>query len=233
MLLNFLPASFLAQEDLEVQIDSSRIEVKQFKEDLSQKYTGSEFDYDTSLEGESQNFIARALYWILNKISETFGLDLDPETYQTVEFLFYAILIVLALYIIIRLLVGQKAAAFFSKTGSKLAPLNIQEEHIESVDLDQFIKDALAQKDFRLALRYMYLKVLKDLSLRNVISWHFDKTNRDYYQEIENPQLKDSFKKVSYLYDYVWYGEFELDEGGFANAQLDFERLTKNLNHAG
>ncbi len=232
-MLKFLPAPLLAQDDRQVQIDSSRIEVRQFQEDLSQKYTGSEFDYENSLEGESQNFIARALYWILNKISETFGIDLDPETYQLVEFLFYGILIVLALYIIIRLLVGQKATAFFSKTGSKLAPLNIQEEHIESVDLDQFIREALAQKDYRLALRYMYLKVLKELSLRNIISWHFDKTNTDYYQEIENPHLKDSFKKVSYLYDYVWYGEFDLDEKGFANAELDFEHLNKNLNHAG
>ena len=233
VLLKFLPAQALSQDSLQVQIDTSNIEVKQFKEDLSQKYQGNEFEYESSLEGESENFIARALRWVLNKIAETFGFDMDPATYEIVEFIFYGILIIFALYIIVRLLVGNKATAFFSKTSSKLAPLNIKEEHIESVDLEQFIKDALAQKNYRLAIRYMYLKALKELSFHNFISWHFDKTNLDYYREIESPQLKDNFKKVSYLYDYVWYGEFDIDEQGFANAQQDFERFTKNLNNAG
>ena len=233
LLLSFIPAEAFAQDSLKVQIDSSRVIEKRFSEDLSKKYQGSEFDYESSLEGEAQNFIARAIYWFMNKIAETFGLEIDPGTYKIIELLFYGILIVIALYIIVRLLVGTKASSFFSKKSSQLAPLNIQEEHIEGVDLDQFIRDALARNNYRLAVRYMYLKVLKELSFRNIISWHFDKTNRDYYKEIEDLKLKDNFKKISYLYDHVWYGEFDLDAVGFANAQLDFDRFTKNMQHAG
>lgn len=232
VLLNVLPAAASPQDSLSVQIDNSPITVKQFEEDLSEKYQGSEFEYESSLEGESENFIARALRWVLNQLSETFGFDVDPATYELVEFIFYGVLIILALYFVIRLLVGKKATAFFSKSSSTLAPLNIQEEHIESVDLDQFIKDALAQHNYRLAIRYMYLKALKELSFRNLISWDYDKTNLDYYREIENPNLKDNFKKVSYLYDYVWYGEFDIDAEGFANARVDFERFTKNMSNA-
>lgn len=231
--LTFIPAEAFGQDSLKVQIDSSRVIEKRFSEELSKKYQGNEFDYESSLEGEMQNFIARAIYWFMNKIADTFGFQIDPGAYKIIELLFYGILILIALYIIVRLLVGTKASSFFSKKSSQLAPLNIQEEHIDSVDLDQFIRNALARKNYRLAIRYMYLKVLKELSIRNLISWHFDKTNRDYYEEIEDPQLKDNFKKVSYLYDHVWYGEFDLDAGGFANAQLDFDRFTKNMKHAG
>lgn len=231
--LTFIPAEAFVQDSLKVQIDSSRVVEKQFSEDLSKKYQESEFDYESSMEGEAQNFIARAIYWFMNKIADTFGFKIDPGTYKIIELLFYGVLIVIALYIIVRLLVGTKASSFFSDKSSQLAPLNIQEEHIESVDLDQFIRDALAQNNYRLAVRYMYLKILKELSFRNLISWHFDKTNRDYYKEIVDPQLKDNFKKVSYLYDHVWYGEFDLDAVGFANAQLDFDRFTKNMQHAG
>lgn len=233
VLLNGISTSLPAQDSLSVTIDSSRVAARSFSEDLSQKYQGGEFDYESSLEGESQNFIARALYWIINKISEIFGVDIDPVTYQIVEFILYAALILFALYLVVRLLVGNKAAAFFSKTGSKLAPLAIKEEHIEQIDLDQYIKDALTQKNYRLAVRYMYLKALKELSFHNLISWHYDKTNLDYYREIESPRLQDNFKQVSYLYDYVWYGEFEIDASGFANAQRDFERFTKNMKNAG
>lgn len=231
--LTFIPAEAFGQDSLKVQIDSSRVIEKRFSEDLSKKYQGNEFDYESSLEGEMQNFIARAIYWFMNKIADTFGFQIDPGAYKIIELLFYGILIVIALYIIVRLLVGTKASSFFSKKSRQLAPLNIQEEHLERVDLDQFIRDALARKNYRLAVRYMYLKVLKELSIRNLISWHFDKTNRDYYEEIEDPLLKDNFKKVSYLYDHVWYGEFDLDARGFANAQLDFDRFTKNMKHAG
>jgi len=231
--LTFIPAEAFGQDSLNVQIDSSRVIEKQFSEDLSKKYQGNEFDYESSFEGEAQNFIARAIYWFMNKVADTFGFQIDPGTYKIIELLFYGILIVIALYIIIRLLVGTKASSFFSKKSSQLAPLNIQEEHIESVDLDKFIRDALARNNYRLAVRYMFLKILRELSFRNLISWHFDKTNRDYYKEIEDPQLKVNFKKVSYLYDHVWYGEFDLDAVGFTNAQLDFDRFTKNMQHVG
>ena len=233
ILLTFVTKEVIAQDSLKVQIDSSRVIEKKFSEDLSKKYEGNEFDYESSLEGEAQNFIARAIYWFMNKIADTFGFQIDPGTYKIIELLFYGILIVIALYIIVRLLVGTTASSFFSRKSRQLAPLNIQEEHIKSVDLDQFIREALAENNYRLAVRYMFLKVLKELSFRDHITWHFDKTNRDYYKEIEDPRLKYNFKKVSYLYDYVWYGEFDLDAAGFANALLDFDRFTKNVRHAG
>jgi hypothetical protein len=232
-MLNVFPAQIRAQDSLAVQIDSSRIDARSFSDNLTEKYKGEEFDYESSVEGESQNFIARALSWILQKISEIFGVEIDPTTYKIIEFILYAVLIVFALYMIVRLLVGKNAASFFSKDSRKLAPLNIQEEHIEQIDLDEFIKNALAQNDYRLAIRFMFLKALKELSFRNIIAWHFDKTNLDYYHEIEHPELKENFKDLSYLYDYVWYGEFDLDASGFANAQTNFERFTNNLNHAG
>ncbi len=114
-----------------------------------------------------------------------------------------------------------------------VAPLNIQEEHIENIDLDSYIKNALKEENYRLAIRYMYLKSLKLLSLNNIIDWHFEKTNSDYYREIENITLKENFKKTSYLYDNIWYGEYALDKAGFENAEKDFERLNQNLKNAG
>jgi hypothetical protein len=152
---------------------------------------------------------------------------------DVVEFLVYLLLTIFIGYFIIKLLLGQNTSSFFNRKTATVNPLTIDEEHIEHLNLDTFIDDALAQKNYRLAIRYMYLKALKELSSNNIISWHFEKTNNDYYNEIKDPLLKDNFKKVSYLYDYVWYGEFDLDEIGFTNAQKDFERLTKNIDNAG
>ena len=231
-LLNTFHASASVKDSLTVSVDSSNGATKQFSENLSEKYSGNEYDYD-SMEGEAENFLGRAINWLLNKMGDLFGVQISPEMYQFIKFIIYAALIVFAIYILVKLLVGDNASSFFSRKSKMVAPLNIQEEHIENIDLDHYIKNAQKEENYRLAIRYMYLKSLKSLSLLNIIDWHFEKTNSDYYREIENEILKENFKKTSYLYDNIWYGEYALDKAGFENAEKDFERLNQNLKNAG
>ncbi len=221
-----------SQDSLWVRIDSSHVAKKAFSESLAEKYPGDEFDY-TSVEGETQNIIARAISWFFNKLSELFGFELSPGIYQIVELIVYMALGILVLYLVTKFLLGSTANSFFTRKSAVLSPLSIEEEHIENIDLDHFIKEALAQKDYRLAIRFMYLRTLKQLSWKQIIEWHYDKTNTDYYREIVHKGVKDNFKQVSYLYDYIWYGEFPLDELGFNTAKKDFDRLTKSISNAG
>jgi hypothetical protein len=78
-----------------------------------------------------------------------------------------------------------------------------------------------------LATRFLYLKSLKILTKNNIIEWHFDKTNSDYLNEIRNAETRQLFKKASYVYDYVWYGEFPLDQQQFEYNQQHFVQLQK------
>ena len=226
-----MSAQTIQQDSVTVVLDDGPIVEKGFSEDLSQKYSGEDFNYNEN-EEEAQNLLGRAISWFFQKLEKIFGLNLSPEILSIVEFLVYLLLTVFIGYFIIKLLLGQNTSSLFNRKTATVNPLTIAEEHIENINLDTFISDALAQKNYRLAIRYMYLKALKELSFHNIISWHFEKTNSDYHNEIKDPLLKDNFKKVSYLYDYVWYGEFDLDEIGFINAQKDFERLTKELKNA-
>jgi hypothetical protein len=232
LFLNVVSANTALQDSLAVSIDSSPVTEKSFSEELSKKYTGSDFDYE-SVEGEAQNFLGRAINWFFNKLGDLFGLTLSPEWHDIIEFLVYLLLTVIVGYFIIKLLVGNSAGSLFTRKITSVAAINSKEEHLHSIDLDELIKEALAVKDYRLAIRYMYLKSLKELSLYNFIEWHFDKTNNDYSAEIEDPLVKSNFKKISYVYDYVWYGEFTLDEHSFFNAKKDFDQLTQTFKNAG
>jgi hypothetical protein len=222
----------MQQDSVTVVLDDRQIIEKNFSEDLSQKYSGEDFNYNEN-DGEAQNILGRSISWFFQQLEKIFGVDISPQVLDVVEFLVYLLLTIFIGYFIIKLLLGTKASSFFTRKTATVNPLTIDEEHIENINLDTYINDALAQKNYRLAIRYMYLKALKELSSNNIISWHFEKTNSDYYNEMVDPLLKDNFKKVSYLYDYVWYGEFDLDEIGFINAQKDFERLTKKIDNAG
>jgi len=227
-----LSAQTVQQDSVTVVFDDNQIIEKSFSEGLSQKYSGEDFNYNQN-EEEAQNLLGRAISWFFQQLEKLFGVDISPEVLDVVEFLVYLLLTVFIGYFIIKLLLGQNTSSLFSKKTATVNPLTIDEEHIENINLDTFIGDAIAQKNYRLAIRYMYLKALKDLSFNNSITWHFEKTNSDYHNEIKDPLLKDDFKKVSYLYDYVWYGEFDLDEIGFVHAQKGFERLTKKIDDAG
>lgn len=219
-------------DSLQIAIDSSHVKNNKFASEINNRYTGSDFDYDTA-EGEAQNMLARFLNWIFRGLHDTFGIEITPETIKLLENVIYFILIGIAIYILIRLLAGKEAVSFFSKKNTVVAPIDFAEEHIENVDLNQLIQEALSAKDYRLAIRYMYLKVLQELSAQHLIEYHFEKTNGDYYNEIQHTALKQKFNKVSYLYENIWYGEFELDEKEYSSAKKTFDQLYLNINNFG
>lgn len=217
------------KDSLQVQKDvSSTIEPRTFEEELSQKYDGEEFDY-SSTEGEAQNLMSRFLLWLRDLLRDTFGINIDPGIFKVLELLIYIAMGILAIYLLVRFFAGQNLSAVFSKKATTLMDINLSEEHIENVDLDAKIQEALAEKNYRLAVRYHYLRVLKNLSLKNIITWEYEKTNSDYQKEITSKELKPLFEEVSYLYDYIWYGEQDIDEIGFNAAQAHFVALKNNI----
>lgn len=220
------------EEVVSLKVDTSSVEIRQFTNDIKEEYSGGEFNYEDSVEGQAENFIARGINWFFKKIGELFGIQLSPETLNFLELLTYIVLIILAIVLIAKLLSGRDAGALFSRKNSAVTRFNVREEHIERIDFDKLISDALTQNNYRLALRYRFLKLLKELSQTGYIDWHFEKTNSDYYREIKTESIRKGFKEVSYLYDYVWYGEFSLDAHGFENARIRFDQITKSLAHA-
>lgn len=219
-------------DSFDLRIDSSKVTLKEFKGDLSDRYDDRDFNYKDSVEGQAENFIARAINWFFSKLGDLFGVQISPETQKFLELLIYIVLIILAIVLIARLLSGSDAGALFSRKNAAINQFNVREEHIERIDFEALIAEALAQQNYRLALRYRFLKLLKELSQKGHIQWHYEKTNSDYYTELKRDSLKQGFRDVSYLFEYVWYGEFPLDEHGYQRAGGRFDELTKYLGHA-
>lgn len=209
----------------EISIDSSTITTYDFSDDLSTIYSGDDFDYtqDTS---QSKNLLARFLNWVFKGLEDVLGIKISPEVLKVIETIIYIILIGIVIYIVVRILMGKDAVSFFKRKDAIVnSPITLAEEDIEKINLEDLISDALDTKNYRLAIRYMYLKVLQNLSATNMVEYHFEKTNTDYFKEIVDPSIKQGFSKVSYVYDYIWYGKFDLDEEGFNKAKITFDKL--------
>ena len=207
---------------------SQPLENRSYDEDLSEKYSEGVYNYDTN-EGESVNLISRFLNWLGDILNNTFGFNISPFVLQFIEILLYVLIGIAVIYFFVKFLIGENFSSLFTKKATPLVDINLSEEHIENIDLDILIKEALDGKNYRLAVRYHYLKILKNLSVKNIIQWEFEKTNSDYQNEITVKELKPLFQKVSYLYDYIWYGEQDIDETGFNDVETHFKTLKNNI----
>ena len=101
--------------------------------------------------------------------------------------------------------------------------LSDDERIMQEEDLDQLIAQAIKDKDYRLAVRYHYLKVLKYLIENEYIDWHPEKTNRDYINDMRTHNLSAPFRNLTFIYDYIWYGNFSPNPKVFEEIQSDFK----------
>lgn len=109
--------------------------------------------------------------------------------------------------------------------------IDIYTENVHEMNFDALISNALQNKDYRLAIRFVYLKNLKLLSDKEIITWNANKTNYSYQYEINNNNLRAKFLETTLIFDYVWYGEFPVEEAGFSELSSylnDFSNMIAN-----
>lgn len=72
--------------------------------------------------------------------------------------------------------------------------------------------EAQARGDFRLAFRYRYLQVLRDLGEKGLIRLEADCTNWDYVRQLQGHALYGAFSALTRSFDQIWYGQYALTE---------------------
>ncbi|MFN3393169.1 MAG: DUF4129 domain-containing protein, partial [Candidatus Thermochlorobacter sp.] len=125
------------------------------------------------------------------------------------EQVFYVLSIAIMIFLVLTLMKADLRGLFY---GAKtLDTIAFQAEDLLSTDeLSQRIEDAISKREYRHAVRYLFLRVLKELAAHDLIVWRIDKTNRDYVHELRRPDLKVLLADLARLFEYVWYGNFEL-----------------------
>jgi hypothetical protein len=93
--------------------------------------------------------------------------------------------------------------------------------------LERFIREAVDQQKYALAIRLYYLAIIKELSLSKLIKWKRDKTNWSYLNEVRTTALSQPFRETTRIFERVWYGEGTLDEKEFLSIKPKFDQLIK------
>ncbi len=198
---------------------------KNFKPDIPSRYKGKDFDYTTVKP--------RMSFWekLMNKISRLmesiFGQTIFTKSGSIAGILirFFAILLIgFLLYFIVKFLIANGGISFFGKKNRKLDIRDEElHENIHEINFPESILKFEKSGDFRSAVRYQFLYTLKKLSDKKLITWNPEKTNKDYLAELKAPHLKNHFYDLSYIFDYVWYGEFMIDETSYLKFKNQYQ----------
>jgi hypothetical protein len=121
----------------------------------------------------------------------------------------------------------------FFQRRSYAAKINVvtekPQENYASTDYNRLIDEAVAAKDFRMAVRYHYLQTLQKLAAKNVISFDAAKTNYQYVLEVSVKPYKQAFAALTLQYEYAWYGGFDLESTAFGKIQQNFKQFNSQL----
>lgn len=206
-------------------ITENKVYPKKIKENIKSRYKGEEFDYSTSKPRES--FWEKLMRKILKLIQTIFGetsFESSAQITTLVIRIFAIALVGFLLYFIVKFIIGKNGSFFFGKRNKKVI-INEEElhENIHEINFPESIATFERSKDYRSAVRYQFLYILKKLSDKKVILWNPEKTNKDYVAELKVTHLKNDFSNLSYIFDYVWYGEFSIDEQSYAKFKEQYQ----------
>lgn len=139
----------------------------------------------------------------------------------------YSELILVCIAVVILLLicwfVYKKRPELFMRSVKKTLPYTVEEDTIYGVDFPEGINEALSQRNYREAVRLLYLQTLKQLSDADRIEWKPYKTPTQYLYEVRLP----AFRQLTNHFLWVRYGNFEATEELFRTMRALQEEIEK------
>jgi hypothetical protein len=106
----------------------------------------------------------------------------------------------------------------------------IESSDIFSINYQKEIDKAVGMNNYRLAVRLMFLRLLRNLSDKNIIEYKQDNTNFDYMTQLRSTGLYPDFFRLARNYEYSWYGQFDIDKEKYSIIKNEFEKFDGKIN---
>ena len=176
-------------------------------------------------------------FWYVNKSPIREEVRLPSESYQNklgrqqwFRNLMWFLMVGGFIAVLIWFLMSSNVKLFRKKsTLISKSENNIVTENIFDINYNEEIHKAIKTENYRLAVRLMYLQLLKDLSQRGIIKYKQERTNNDYVMQLYNTPFYKPFFQLTRNFEYAWYGQFEIKREAFKTIQSDFDSFKKIL----
>ena len=143
-----------------------------------------------------------------NEKPRDFNIQGMSSAFQTFGIIFIVIMVLLLVYFIFQS-GGFKRNRSIKSQGEWLEKIEQIEEDLENKDLHQFIKQAIKEGAYRVAIRLQYLLAIQQLNEAEAVVWKRQKTNGEYQKELIGTAFYIDFKKATLTFEFVWYSDTE------------------------
>lgn len=162
------------------------------------------------------------------KISEPIERDLSgwnmPKWLgNLITFLVIALVAVLVFYLFFNSNVSKKSKKI-QKDITSIIPTEIPK-----TELELLLEKAIAQEDYREAIRIYFIFIIRGLIKKDWIAWEKEKTNISYLNEMRDKPYFKEFESTVSVFEIVWYGERQLSREEYNLLEPRFKNLTHNL----
>ena len=168
-------------------------------------------------------------YWVKDKVqnnpgSSAFWNFLRNKTFQW--FLFLLVIAVIVYGII--LLAKENSFKWFSLRSADPQPDEPDSLLQGPMDYDEAIRKYRAEGNYRFAIRYLYLRLLHLASEKNIVPIRRAMTNTEIGQAFGKHPLASQFRYLATAYEYIFFGDFKVNEEIFDRLNAQFEIFNKN-----
>lgn len=218
---------------LQIKIDTTTVSVRHFDTLALNAYAKQpEFHYNETTENPT--WWTRFWRWFWNVIKKLFSSDSPKKNFKVdsiwltvLKYTFIGLGIAALAFLIFKLIGIDMRNIFRRKVTTVPIPYSEFFEDINAISFDTEIENAVSKRNYRLAVRLLYLRSLKQLSDAGLIEWGMDKTNSDYIKELQDEGQRSAFKTLTRQFEYVWYGEFMIDGTLYNLINLSFQDFNR------
>jgi hypothetical protein len=207
-------------------IDSSDVEIRSVDSAKIKSYLKDKHFIYLDDPKATMTLWEKLMEWINRQFQKFFYSKAGLTTMDIISYLLAAFAIIA---IIIGLIKSDIRGLFFPSRKKKNLDSSESLEDIYTIDYENLIADAIANSNYRYAIRLNYLRTLKKLSDKEIINWRIDKTNREFVKEIKANKLKSKFETMTLNFENIWYGGFAIDLEGYSELQKNYAEFNSVL----
>ncbi len=191
--------------------------------DFAHFISDPDFDYERD-QGRANTIWQKLYVWLFGSLFKALAASPMRPVWRILPYLIMGA----ALYLLVSRLLKSQVQGIFSRADAGAAlEFNETREDINRGDFKERIEIAIREKKYRQAIRLLYLSSLRQLAQAGAIRWHLDKTNHDYLTELAASPARQPFAELTRLFEYIWYGEFALNQAAFDAAHHRFRQFEK------
>ena len=99
----------------------------------------------------------------------------------------------------------------------------------KSADYDQAIRKYQSEGNYRMAIRYMYLRLIRSATEKNIVQIRESSTNSDIMSAFGSHDLAQEFRYLATAYEYIYFGDIHFNLEVFESLKKKFDVFQQKL----